>query len=569
MPKELTERIRTLLRIEDIIGRTVSLRKTQRGWSGLCPFHDDKSPSFHVYADSQTYYCFACHESGDIFTFVMKTQNLTVPEAVSLLAGEAGIDAGQYRNTGASGGRSAYDVLNIAQEYFTSCFRTLPAGRAYLERRGISPETAASFGIGYAPESWDDLLGVLRRKGVDEGMIDESGLVIRGERGMYDRFRGRVMFPVRDIAGRIIAFGGRAIVPDVGAKYINSPESRIYRKRSNLYMLNAAGNHIRGKGYSILCEGYMDVIRLHMAGFRESVASLGTSLTAEQAGLLKRFADSCYICYDGDSAGQKASLRGMYILAENGLDVRVIRLPSGQDPDDFLRANPPESFQKAIDDALPLIPYHIEMLKPELEDGLRRKSALNELWEGVKRLGADESLRYLASLCGTFMIPPGEMRRRILGGREIPARESPSPIPKSAADDNRFECALCAMLMRYGECRLTADPGKIAELLTDDDAKSAAESILSQGPDGLMDMWREMGEDGKIAVIVKGEIFLSEMIEPDVLVKWDEVTAMLESRRITRRIREIIGKMSTNTADESEREELTELQQKLQELKTA
>ena len=568
MPKELTERIRTLLRIEDIIGRTVSLRRTQRGWSGLCPFHDDKSPSFHVYAASQSYYCFACHESGDIFTFVMKTQNLTFPEAVSLLAEEAGIDAGQYRNAETAKGKSVYDVLNIAQEYFTSCFRRLPAGRAYIERRGISPEIAASFGIGYAPESWSNLLDLLSEKGVDARMMIDSGLVIHSKGGMYDRFRGRVMFPVRDIAGRIIAFGGRAIVPDVGAKYINSPESSIYRKRSNLYMLNTAGSHIREKGYSILCEGYMDVIRLHMAGFRETVASLGTSLTAEQAGLLKRFADSCFICYDGDSAGQKASLRGMYILAENGLDVRIIRLPSGQDPDDFLRANPPESFQKAIDDALPLIPYHIEMLRPKLEDGLSRKSALHELWEGVKRLGADESLRYLASLSGVFMIPPDEMRRRILGGRELPARESPSPVLKSTVDDNRFECALCAMLMRYSECRIVADPGKISELLTDDEAISVAESILSQGSDGLMDLWRAMDENGKIGVIMKGEIFLSEMLGSDVLVKWNEITAMLERQRITSRIREILGKMSSNTADDRERKELTELQQKLQELTT-
>ena len=569
MRNELTERIRSLLRIEDVIGRTVSLRRTHRGWSGLCPFHDDKAPSFHVYSDSQSYYCFACHESGDIFTFVMKTQNLSFPEAISLLAEEAGINPGQYRNHGAVKGKSMYDVLNIAQEYFTSCFRKLPAGRAYLERRGISPEIAASFGIGYAPDSWKDLLDVLSRRGIDEGMMTASGLVIQGERGMYDRFRGRVMFPVRDIAGRIIAFGGRAIVPDVGAKYINSPESDIYRKRSNLYMLNTAGNYIREKGYSILCEGYMDVIRLHMAGFRESVASLGTSLTEEQAGLLKRFADRCCICYDGDSAGQKAMLRGMYILAGNGLDVRVIRLPSGQDPDDFLRANPPEIFQKAINSALPLIPYHIEMLKPALEDSLRRKAALNELWEGVKKLGADEALRYLASLSAVFMLPPAEVRQRILGGSKIPESENPSRVPETVPIDNGLECGFCAMLMRYSECRLAANAAEIAGLLTDENAKSAAESILSEGPDGLMDMWRAIGETGKTGVIARGEIFLSELSRLDVRAKWEDICSGLERQRITRRIREIVGKMLSNTADNHDMTELNELQQKLQGLTTA
>ena len=273
MRNDLTDKIKNALRIEDIIGRTVSLRRTGRGWSGLCPFHDDKTPSFHVYSDTQNYYCFACHESGDIFTFVMKTKNLTFPEAVSLLAEEAGIKTERYEKS-ERGCKSVYDVLNMAQEYFTSCMKKLPAGRVYLEGRRISPENIAAFGLGYAPDSWNDLINVLAKRGVDEKTMLASGLVVQGERGIYDRFRGRVMFPVRDIAGRIIAFGGRSILPDVGAKYINSPESEIYKKRSNLYMLNTAGSYIREKGYSILCEGYMDTLRLHMAGFRETVASL-------------------------------------------------------------------------------------------------------------------------------------------------------------------------------------------------------------------------------------------------------------------------------------------------------
>ena len=569
MPNDLTERIRSLLRIEDIIGRTVSLRKTQRGWSGLCPFHDDKSPSFHVYGDSQSYYCFACHESGDIFTFVMKTQNLTFPEAVSLLAEEAGIDAGQYRKQGGSRDRSIYDVLKMAQEFFTENFRRLTAGRVYLEGRGISPEIAASFGIGYAPESWSDLLDVLSRRGIDRKMMIDSGLIIEGKNGMHDRFRGRLMFPVKDISGRIIAFGGRLVAPDGTAKYINSPESDIYRKRRNLYMLNTAGNYIREKGYSILCEGYMDVIRLHMAGFRESVASLGTSLTAEQAGLLKRFADRCYICYDGDSAGQKASIRGMYILAENGLDVRVIRLPEGQDPDDFLRANPPESFEKAIASALPLIPYHIEMLRPLLEDGLRRKGALRDLWDGVRKAGADESLRYLASLCGIFSLPPDEMRRRILDGRKNPAREIPAPVPEPETVSNGLECGFCAMLMRNSECRMSPYAGKIAGLLTDEDAKSVAGSIISDGPEGLLDMWRAMGETGKTGIISRGEIFLSQFAGLDEAGKWERICSDIQRQGIMRRIREIEGKMSANTADFDEMRELSGLHEKLRESKTA
>lgn len=565
MGNVLTEKIKNALRIEDIIGQTVTLRRTGRGWSGLCPFHDDKTPSFHVYSDTQNYYCFACHESGDIFTFVMKTKNLTFPETVSLLAEEAGINPEGYRNSERNG-KSVYDVMNMAQEYFVSCLKRLPAGRAYLETRGINAENSGTFGLGYAPDSWNDLINHLAKRGVDEKTMLSAGLVVQGERGIYDRFRGRVMFPVRDLAGRIVAFGGRAILPDVGAKYINSPESETYKKRSNLYMLNVAGSYIREKGYSILCEGYMDTLRLHMAGFRETVASLGTSLTSEQAGLLKRFADRCYICYDGDKAGQKAALRGMYILAENGLDVRVVTLPDGKDPDDFLRQNPPESFVNCLKNALPLIPYHIEMLRPELNDELRRKTALRELWDGVKRLGSDEALRYLGSLSGIMMLPPDEVRRRILGSNVERVSQSKQKAQQSATIDNGLECAFCAMLMKYSECRISVKAGEIRGLLTDDEAVSVAECILSDGPE-VSDTWRTIGETSKIGIIARGEIFLSEMKGLDEREKWERICEGLEALRVKRRIREILLKTFTNTATNDEIMELSNLKRKSQVLR--
>lgn len=562
MKNEITDKIRNALRIEDVIGRTVSLRKTHRGWAGLCPFHDDKAPSFHVYSDSQSYYCFGCHESGDIFTFTMKTKNLTFTEALRLLADEAGIKL-TPRERG-DNGRSVYDVLNMAQEYFTSCFERLPGGKGYLKNRGISSEQAGRFGLGYAPASWDDLMTFLAQRGVDTKAMAAAGLVVQGKRGMYDRFRGRVMFPVRDIAGRIIAFGGRAIVPDVGAKYINSPESDIYRKRSNLYLLDMAGSVIREKGYSILCEGYMDALRLHMAGFRESVASLGTSLTGEQAGLLKRFADRCYMCYDGDTAGQKAAIRGMYILAGNGLDVRVISLPDGQDPDDFLRANPPSAFQKAIDDALPLIPYHMEMLRPELDDELRRRSALSDLWEGVKTLNPDYAIKWTASLAAAFVIPPEEMKRRILGGREIPRSPKTLQALEPAKVDDGLECAFCAMLRRNRDCRLSTNIEDVRAMITDEEAMLTASAMLEGNPDELLGIWRTVGDNAKLRIIAQGEIFLSEMGEVDEWDKWEKVCANLERLRIMRRIRELDAKIKVNAATLEEASEFVELHRKLQ-----
>lgn len=561
MNKEITDKIRNTISIEDVIGRTVTLRKSHRGWVGLCPFHDDKSPSFHVYADSQSYYCFGCHESGDIFTFVMKTKNLTFPEALRLLADEAGISLAQSPNRPNS--QNIYDVLNLAQEYFTSTFERLPAGKGYLQQRGISIEQACRYGLGYAQDSWSELAKYLGTKGVDPKTMVDAGLVIDGQHGMYDRFRGRVIFPVKDIAGRIIAFGGRAIVPNVGAKYINSPESPIYSKRRNLYLLNVAGSVIREKGYSILCEGYMDALRLHLSGFRETVASLGTSLTAEQAGLLKRFADNCYICYDGDTAGKIAALRGMYILAENGLNVRVISLPDGQDPDEFLRANPPSSFQKAIDDALPLIPYHINTLKPDLDDSMKRDKALTELWEGVKKLNPYYSLRWTASLAATFLLPPEEMKRRILEGREIPHRTKISRSLQPETVDNGIECAFCSMLAKHKEYRLNMNAEELHALIRDDEAMHTASAILESNPDELLEIWRNIDDTAKLGVIARGNILLSEMREVDDHEKWEKIIAKLERSRIMRRIRELEAKIKMNAATLEESGEFMELRKKL------
>ena len=568
----LVEDIKSSLDISDIIGQYTTLRKTRRGWSGLCPFHDERTPSFYVYEDSQTYYCFSCHEAGDIFSFVMKKNGLTFPEAIELLASRAGINVESYGQKREKRARTLYDVMSMADEYYRLNFAKLPGGKAYIERRDITVTEAESFGLGYATDSWDGLIQAMTQKGVSTRELLDAGLIIEGKNGFYDRFRGRVIFPVRDISGRVIAFGGRAIISDTNAKYINSPETEIYHKRNNLYLLNVASSHIREKGYSILCEGYMDAIRLHKCGFRESVASLGTSLTAEQAGLLKRFADMCYICYDGDPAGVKASLRGMYILAENGLDVHVVRLPDGQDPDDFLRANPPENFRKALDDSLPLIPYHVEAMKHEIEDPLRRKKALNDLWESVRKINPDESSQYVATLSQAFRIPPEELKKRIFNRESIPEAPKINPPSKNKQSeplsvDNDLECAFCAMLARYRECRMMVKPGEIYGLLTNVDAQITAEGLLSGDPENMINMWRTTGDRNLTAIIARGEICIAGMGNMPGREIWQHVYSGLEKMRIERRIRELEEKFSSNTANDKEMQEFSAILQKLQELK--
>ena len=339
---EIINQIKDSLDIADIIGERVKLRKTSRGFMGLCPFHNEDTPSFHVYTDSQSYYCFGCKEAGDIFSYVMKTENLDFPEALRLLADRAGVKLGTYRQESTD----TYSVLNLAAKFFTEYLvsDSGSAARAYISRRKLDTSDIGRYSLGYSPNSWDALTKFLRSRHISDQAILNAGLAVQNSRGMYDRFRGRLMFPIHDITGKVIAFGGR-IIDGEGAKYINSPEGALYSKRRNLYLLDRARNTIREKGRSILVEGYMDALRLHKCGFTEAVASLGTSLTEEQAGLLSRHAAKCYICYDSDSAGQNAAIKGMYILAEHGLSVYVVEIPDGKDPDEFLCNNPPEKFE--------------------------------------------------------------------------------------------------------------------------------------------------------------------------------------------------------------------------------
>ena len=567
--RRLIDDIKSRIDIADVIARYTRLRKTGKSYSGLCPFHEEKTPSFHVYTDTQTYYCFACHEAGDLFSFVMKKNGLTFPEAVEMLSSQAGLNPKDYGYSHAERARSLYDVMSMADEYYRECFRKLPGGRAYMERRGFSANDAESFGLGYAPDSWDGLTRALHAKGVTDKELIDAGLVIQNERGIYDRFRGRVIFPVKNQAGKITAFGGRAVTQETSAKYINSPETEIYRKRNSLYLLNIASGKIRETGYSILCEGYMDALRLHKSGFGQAVASLGTSLTAEQAGLLKRFADRCYICYDTDSAGKTAAVRGMYILAENGLDVRIVVLPEGKDPDEFLSnsKNPSEDFGKALSSSLSLLEYHIEILKPKLNNELTKKKALQELWEGVKRLDPYEALRYTGNLCGVFVIPHDEMRKMILSSSDNPEPPEVNKPAEPVLINDEAECAFCALLMKYRECRLRVKAEEIGGLLTNGETQMAASAILSEDPENIMDIWRTVGDTVKTGIIARGNIALSKKTAKTWREQWESVYSELETLRIKRRMSEIVVKLNEHTADFDEGREFMELQQKLQGLK--
>ncbi len=549
---KIYDEIKNALDIADIIGERVRLKRSGRGFVGLCPFHEEKTPSFHVFTDTQSYYCFGCQAAGDIFTFVMKTEGLSFQEALELLADRAGIKISRNENKNRNE-KSLYEILDIAAKFFTANLTGVQgsAARAYMQRRNMNADDITKFSLGYSLNSWDNLINYLRRTGVKDNQLLNSGLALQGSRGLYDRFRGRLIFPVKDIAGRVIAFGGR-LIDGEGAKYINSPEGEIYSKRKNLYLLNEAKKFIREKKRSILVEGYMDALRLHKCGFCETVASLGTSLTAEQAELLSRFSSRCYICYDSDTAGQNAILRGMYILQEHGLDVQVVKIPEGKDPDEFLSSNPPEEFEKAISNAEPLVLHQIKTLEPVLKKNETRKSAVKELFENLSRLNINEILPYRSQLSELTMIPPTEIDKILLGENknnntkintvikdEIFTRKNSSDI---------LEAGFCAMLFNYPECRLSIEPSEACEILSNELAQDTALSILSENPDTLYSLWLSTGDTDKTAFIKRGEEFSRSLEGKNINDKWQSLYSIIKSKSIKRKIAELQIKLQQNKA---------------------
>ncbi len=355
-PEELIEEVRTRNDIVEVISGYVRLQKKGSNYFGLCPFHNEKSPSFSVSPGKQMYYCFGCGAGGNVITFLMEYENQTFPEAVRTLAQRAGIalpEADDSKEARQADSRRAklLEINKEAAKYFYYQLRTErgSVGMEYLRKRKLSDETMNHFGLGYANKYSNDLIQYLKSKGYSEDLIRDAGLCNVDEKhGMYDKFWNRVMFPIQDINHRVIGFGGR-VMGDGKPKYLNSPETEIFDKSRNLYGLNFA--RTSRKGNVILCEGYMDVIAMHQAGFTQAVASLGTAFTSGQASLLRRYANEILLSYDSDGAGVNAALRAIGILKEAGMTGRVINLEPYKDPDEFIKALGGEEFQKRLDHA--------------------------------------------------------------------------------------------------------------------------------------------------------------------------------------------------------------------------
>lgn len=371
-PEELVEEVRSRNDIVDVISGYIKLQKKGSSYFGLCPFHNEKSPSFSVSRDKQMYYCFGCGAGGNVFTFIMEYENYTFVEAMKLLAQRAGVDLPQeeYSKEAQQKQNLKSTLLEInkqAAKYFYVQLQSEQGriGKEYLLKRELSEETITAFGLGFANGYSDDLYRYLKTKGYSDDLLMKAGLIsINEKHGVYDKFWNRVMFPIMDANNRVIGFGGR-VMGDAKPKYLNSPETEIFDKSRNLYGLNRA--RTSRKHYFLICEGYMDVISLHQAGFTNAVASLGTALTAGHATLLKRYVNEVYLTYDSDEAGTKAALRAIPILKEAGISAKVIRMDPYKDPDEFIKNLGKEAFEERIMQAGNGFLFSLEVLEREFD----------------------------------------------------------------------------------------------------------------------------------------------------------------------------------------------------------
>ena len=370
--EDLIEEVRARNDIVDVISGYVKLTRKGSNYFGLCPFHNEKSPSFSVSPGKQMYYCFGCGAGGNVYTFLMEYENYTFQEALKSLADRAGIqlpeaELSEEERREADVRGEILKMNKLAAKYYYYQLRTQngKAGYAYLKKRELSEETIRKFGLGYSTKYRDDLYRYLKKQGFSDELLRQSGLITADEKnGIYDKFWNRVMFPIMDVNNRVIGFGGR-VMGDAKPKYLNSPETPVFDKSRNLYGLNFV--HGKQENGMIICEGYMDVIALHQAGFSNAVASLGTAFTSQHASLLKRYTELVYLCYDSDGAGVKAAMRAIPMLKEVGIRVKVIDMRPYKDPDEFMKGLSPEAFKERIQKAKTSFFYEVDHIRQQYD----------------------------------------------------------------------------------------------------------------------------------------------------------------------------------------------------------
>lgn len=454
LPPHVREQIRSANDIVEVIGAYLPLRRAGASFVALCPFHKEKTPSFHVSPSRQAFHCFGCHKGGDVFRFVQDYENVTFMEAVRRLADRAGIRIEMEEGPGQREERAVRDQLRELHEQIAQRWQQALAtdaggqgARDYLAKRGVAEDAIQLFRLGFAPEAWDDTVNWARGRGWELRLVEQAGLIIPREpadpsRGYYDRFRGRLMFPIADEQGRVIGFSGRVLGSDEKtAKYVNSPETPIFTKGRVLYGLDKSKRPILDAGSVIICEGQLDLIACFSAGVRNVVAPQGTALTGDHLRILRRYAQEAVLCFDSDAAGQKAAARVLDELLASGLAIRVIRVPAPHDPDSYIKEHGPEAFRQLAAGARDFFEFYLEYLCAQHDPGTDRgrMEVLSAMASALARTGNEVLLDRYAQRTAMALAAAGRMamspdavraefrKRGAAGGRPVsPHRESPS-----------------------------------------------------------------------------------------------------------------------------------------------
>lgn len=525
---DLIEEIRMKNDIVDVISGYVKLQRKGSSYFGLCPFHNEKSPSFSVSPGKQMYYCFGCGAGGNVFTFLMEYENFTFPEALEVLAERAGVELPklEYSKEAKEQADLKSALLDINKQaakfyYYQLRQKIGEQGMSYLKGRELSDETINRFGLGYSDKFSDNLYRYLKGKGYSDDLLRQSGLFnVDEKRGMYDKFWNRVIFPIMDVNNRVIGFGGR-VMGDGKPKYLNSPETKIFDKSRNLYGLNIA--RTSRKKNLIICEGYMDVISMHQAGFNNAVASLGTALTSQQASLLKRYTDEVLIIYDSDEAGVKAALRAIPMLKTAGLSTKVINLRPYKDPDEFIKHMGQEAFQERLNQGMNSFMFELHALEQEydMEDPQGRTDFFKETAKRLLRFEDEiERSSYIKKIAETYQVQPEDLRKMVnrLAMKGVGLEEISKPksgINRNKEKQNGYEISQKLMLTWmtsypeiFGELIRYISPGDFTKPLYHQVAQMLYEQYEKGelNPARLLNRFTDSEEQSEVAAVFNATI---------------------------------------------------------------
>jgi DNA primase len=586
VPPEVLDEIRARVDLVDLVGAVVPLKRAGERWKGLCPFHQEKTPSFTVHPKLGLFHCFGCHAGGDAFEFLRRHDRLEFPEAVRLLAERAGVPLPGREGARDAGARDGlFELTEWAARRFESWLwdgADAERARAYLDGRGIARETARAFRLGYAPEGWDHLLGTARKDGHPIEALLGAGLVLprQNASGHYDRFRGRLIFPIADTQGRVIAFGGRALAGEE-PKYLNSPETPLYQKGQTLYALHHARERMMESHRALLVEGYVDCLMAHQHGIGDAVAVLGTALTPPQLALLRRYADEAILFFDADRAGQEAARRAEELLersadpqwwalsrrpntlARRGLRLRVATLPAGHDPDTFLRASGREALEAACRAARPLLLFALDRVFSEEDTASQRGRAT-----GIARVAlmlskvqdADEAIELGREAARRLGVDPSDLwnQAQRLAETVRPATPSPAPTETSVAP---FERDLGQFLVQAPAAREALLPLLDPAAITHPALREIVTALRAHPAVAPADLGPRLANDAARVLLARWLVEEREWLDPAAIVA--DLQRRLERRQGHRRVREMTQAIARSEADGAL--DLTELQSALRE----